>query len=254
MAKRRAKGPSSTKKQNAKKASSKLPAKKASSKKKAAPKKAAAKKAPAKKAPLKKAPVKKAPAKAPVKKAPAKKAPVKKAPAKETPAKKAPAKKAPALPKKAPAAPQVEATTVSRVARSTLAQKRAIQGTLGPAPVGKDVVDAYMRDVDHPFKAEMEAVRQIILAAGPQLAERIKWNAPSFYFNDDFAAFNPRSAEFVHLIVLFPGGAGMDDHGDLLEGKHKDRREAKFHSMADVQAKKAALERLVRSWLELRPG
>jgi hypothetical protein len=100
----------------------------------------------------------------------------------------------------------------------------------------------------------MEAVRQIILAAGPQLAERIKWNAPSFYFNDDFAAFNPRASEFVHLIVLFPGGEGMDDHGDLLEGKHKDRREAKFHSMEDVQAKKAALERLVRTWLELRPG
>jgi hypothetical protein len=107
-----------------------------------------------------------------------------------------------------------------------------------------------MRDVDHPYKAEMEAVRSIILGASAKLAERIKWNAPSFYYKEDFAAFNPRASEFVHLIVLFPGGAGMDEHGNLLEGKHKDRREAKFHSMDDVTAKKPALERLVRRWVE----
>lgn len=224
---------------------------------KAPAKKAAAKKAPAKKTPAKKAPAKKAPAKKKVakkvvvKKAPTKKAVAKKAPTKKAVAKPAPLKKAVAQLVPVKRAPEV---TVSRAARSALAQKRAIQSTLGPTPEGKDIVDAYMRDVDHPFKAEMEAVRKIILAAGPQLSERIKWNAPSFYFKDDFAAFNPRASEYVHLIVLFPGGAGMDEHGSLLEGKHKDRREAKFFGMDDVVAKKSALERLVRRWVELRDG
>jgi hypothetical protein len=38
----------------------------------------------------------------------------------------------------------------------------------------------------------------------------------------------------------------------LLEGKAKDRREAKFHSLADVQSKKKSLEKLVREWVALR--
>jgi hypothetical protein len=109
-----------------------------------------------------------------------------------------------------------------------------------------------MRDIDHPFKAEIEAVRSIILAASDKIAERIKWNAPSFYYKEDLGAFNPRASEYAHLILLFPGGAGMDDHSSLLEGNHKDRREAKFHSLDDVKAKKPALEKLVKQWVALR--
>jgi hypothetical protein len=239
MAKRRAKGASSAKK------SQRVVAKKSQSKK---PSKAVAKRS-SKKA-LAKTPVaKKTPPKQPVAKKPVAKKPVAKKPVAKKPVAKKPVAKKPVAKK-----PVEKQETVSRLARSALAQKRAIQGTLGPSPLGKDVVDAYMRDVDHPFKAEMEAVRQIILGVSPKLSERIKWNAPSFYVEEDFAAFNPRINEYVHLIVLFPGGRGMDEHGNLLEGKHKDRREAKFYGLDDVAAKKPALERLVRRWLELNAG
>jgi hypothetical protein len=174
----------------------------------------------------------------------------KKAVAKKAVAKKAVAKKAVA--KKAIAKRSVGArTTLARDALSTLAQKRAITATLTPRPTDKEVVDAYLRDVDHPFKAEMEAVRQIILGASPKISERIKWNAPSFYYQEDLGAFNPRAMEYAHLILLFPDGAGMDD-SRLLEGKHKDRREVKFHGMDDVRAKKPALEKLVKRWVALR--
>jgi hypothetical protein len=133
-----------------------------------------------------------------------------------------------------------------------LTQKRAIAAALSPAADGKVVVDAYMRDVDHPFKAEMQAVREIILGASPKISERIKWNAPSFYYGEDLGAFNPRATEYAHLILLFPGGQGMDDSSGLLEGNHKDRREVKFHSLDDVKAKKRALEKLVKGWVALR--
>jgi len=109
-----------------------------------------------------------------------------------------------------------------------------------------------MRDVDHPFKAEMQVVRSIILGASPKIAERIKWNAPSFYYKEDLGAFHPRATEYAHLILLFPGGLGIPPKGSLLEGKQKDRREAKFFSLADIEAKRPALERLVRSWVALR--
>lgn len=180
----------------------------------------------------------------------AKKAVAKKAAAKNTVARKSTAKRGVA--KKAAAVVSTPKATPARDARSALAQKKAILATLNPAANGKAVVDAYMREVDHPFKAEMAALRQIILAASPKISERIKWNAPSFYYKEDLGAFNPRATEYAHLILLFPGGHGMQDDTGLLEGSHKDRREAKFHSMSDVNAKKPALEKLVKRWVAQR--
>ncbi|MES1184565.1 MAG: DUF1801 domain-containing protein [Myxococcales bacterium] len=99
----------------------------------------------------------------------------------------------------------------------------------------------------------MEAVRAIILGVSDEISERIKWNAPSFFYKEeDLGAFHPRATEYAHLILLFPGGEGMDDGSGLLEGNHKDRREAKFHSLDDVKTKKRALEKLVKNWLALR--
>lgn len=169
---------------------------------------------------------------------------------KQPSAKKASSKKASAKPAKAKVSAPL--STAARDARKALELKKTIKRALAPQHDDKVVVDAYMRDVDHPFKAEMQAVRQIILAASDKIAERIKWNAPSFFYKEDLGAFNPRATEYAHLILLFPDGAGMDDNSGLLEGKHKDRREAKFHGMDDVKAKKPALEKLVKRWVALR--
>jgi len=239
------------------------PARKQASKNKKAPgrkqaasrsssKQAPVKKAPAKKAPAKKAPAKKAPAKkAPAKKAIAKQAPIKKAPVKNAPAKQAPVKKAPVKNAPAPRAAAPKATP-ARDALQALAAKRAINEALTPLHNDRSAVEAYLREIDHPFKAEMEAVRAIILGVSDKISERIKWNAPSFFYKEDLGAFHPRATEYAHLILLFPGGAGMDDTSGLLEGNHKDRREAKFHSLEDVKSKKRALEKLVKNWLALR--
>ena len=181
-----------------------------------------------------------APAKKKAKAAPAKKktAPAKKKTAKAS-AKKAPAKK--------------KAAGLARQTLEAHAMKKAIEQVFSPPPPDASaVVDAYMNDVDHPFKAEMQAVRDIILGASPKIAERIKWNAPSFYYKEDLAAFNPRESGFAHLILLFPGGAGVPAKSPLLEGKAKDRREAKFHGLSDVANKKRALEKLVKEWVKLR--
>lgn len=198
---------------------------------------------PSKKALLKKGTKKKAAAKGkPVAKKPVAKRPSRKAVAK--PVRKA---KAVTVSKKASAT----RPTPARDALTTLAQKRAITATLNPVDE-KAVVDAYLRDVDHPFKAEMQAVRQIILGASPKLSERIKWNAPSFHYKEDLGAFNPRATEYAHLILLFPDGKGIPTDDRWLEGKHKDRREAKFYGLDDVAKKKPALEKLVKRWVALR--
>lgn len=111
-------------------------------------------------------------------------------------------------------------------------------------------VNEFMDKLEHPFKAEMEAVRTIIKNANNKISERIKWNAASFYYKQDIAAFHPRAQKFVHLVFIFPKGLIQDSSG-LLQGDYKDRRMAYFYSMQDVEAKKSALEKVVNDWIEL---
>lgn len=68
-----------------------------------------------------------------------------------------------------------------------------------------------------------------------------KWNAPSFFYRADRAAFDPRSRDRLHLVMLLPNGL-VDDPTGLLEGDY-DKQE-------DVRAKRAALEHMVNAWVE----
>lgn len=120
-----------------------------------------------------------------------------------------------------------------------------------PAVNQTEKVDAFMAQLEHPFKAEVEAVRAIILIAGKQLYERVKWNAPSFFYKEtDFAAFNLHQQAFLQLILLFPKGI-VTDPSNIMEGDWKDRRQVKFYSMDDVKKKKKALEGIVGEWIKL---
>jgi hypothetical protein len=112
-------------------------------------------------------------------------------------------------------------------------------------------VDELMRKLEHPFKPEIEALRTIIKNANSKISERVKWNAPSYFYQaEDMAAFNLHNQKFVQIIFVFPKGLINDDTG-LLQGDWKDRREARFHNMADVETKKAALEKVVNAWVKL---
>lgn len=118
---------------------------------------------------------------------------------------------------------------------------------------GAAEIVAYFAALEHPFKSEMLALRAIILDANPAMAERIKWNVPSFYHRDtkkDFAAFHPRNREHAHLVIVFHGGT-MIEVQDLLEGDYKDRRMAYFHDMADVESKTPGLVAVVNEWVAL---
>lgn len=113
-------------------------------------------------------------------------------------------------------------------------------------------VEALMTALDHPRKAEIQALRTIIKAVGPELGERVKWNAPSYYLGPhDMAAFNLRQSGFVQLVLVFPDGLMIEDRRGLLEGDYKDRRLLQFDSMADVERKRPVLEAVVREWVAL---
>jgi hypothetical protein len=109
----------------------------------------------------------------------------------------------------------------------------------------KETVDEYMAKLDHPYKAEVEAVRAIIKGINPKIVEEIKWNAPSFSYKDYIATFNLRATQHVHLIFHNPAIASIQS--EILEGNYPDRRMVYFADMQDVEAKKAALEYVVKA-------
>lgn len=110
-------------------------------------------------------------------------------------------------------------------------------------------VNAFMEALDHPLKAEMEAVRKIITKASSELSEDIKWGGPSFYYKEDMATFNPRIKNYV--AVIFHKGSLIPEASNLFEEATKGKIYAKFYNMDEVKAKKKDLEHMVKSWVNI---
>lgn len=121
-----------------------------------------------------------------------------------------------------------------------------------------DRVEAFLAELDHPLRAEIERVRAIVLAADTGIRERIKWNAPSFgYGDEDRVTLRLRPGN--RLQIIFHRGAkvmgnrarpfGFADRSGLLHWLANDRGMVAFSSMDEVRANEAALARLVRDWL-----
>ena len=112
-------------------------------------------------------------------------------------------------------------------------------------------VNAFMKLLDHPLKDEIEAVRNII-KSNKKIAERIKWNAPSFFYTDDLATIHVKAKQHVHLIFHHP--AIVKIKSALLEGDYKDRRMMYFENMKEVKARKKELARIIKELVDLMNG
>lgn len=109
-------------------------------------------------------------------------------------------------------------------------------------------VNDFMLNLEHPLKAEIEAVREIIKNADNRVCERVKWNAPSFFYKADMVTFNPRATYHVHLVFHHPEIVNI--RSELLEGDYKDRRMTYFRNMKEVIEKKEALEYIIQKLLQ----
>lgn len=119
-------------------------------------------------------------------------------------------------------------------------------------------VDEFLETLEHPFKAEILAIRRIFLGADPRIDEGIKWNAPSFRTTEYFATFHLRAKGCVQLILhrgakkraetLAP--REIEDPESLLEWLGDDRATIKLEDMAEVEKNRSALADVIRRWLE----
>ncbi len=119
-------------------------------------------------------------------------------------------------------------------------------------------VETFLASLNHPFKEEILALRQIILGADPGIAEGIKWNAPSFRTSEYFATLHLRAKDGVQVILHLgaktrdnsTSGVVIDDPDSLLEWLARDRASAKFRDLKDIDAKRSAFASVIRKWIK----
>jgi hypothetical protein len=121
-----------------------------------------------------------------------------------------------------------------------------------------DAVDAYMAALDHPCKAEVEALRRIIIGVDARIAEGVKWNAPSWRLDEYFATTHLRAKQGIGVILHLGAKTraperkpAIDDPDGLLEWLGPDRARMAFADMADLRRRQAAFEAVLRQWIRL---
>ena len=123
------------------------------------------------------------------------------------------------------------------------------KGNKGIIPVNskttsdEEKVNAWVNKLDPKVKVEIETVRKIIKNAGPKLNERIKWNAPSYYYKEDIVTFGPYKESKILLVFHHPSVVKVKS--ELLEGDYKDRRLICFKSKAEAEKNKNELLRII---------
>jgi hypothetical protein len=155
----------------------------------------------------------------------------------------------------------ISTAVVRRLVKEAVRLNDSIGDPTASARAGKtgtrDAVDAFMKELVHPFKEEIEALRRIIRKAAPGIREGIKWNAPSYRTSEWFATTHLREKAGVALILHLgakvkkppAGRVAIRDPGKLLRWLGKDRAMIVFRSKADLAGRKRELAAILRQWI-----
>ncbi|MFM8368578.1 MAG: DUF1801 domain-containing protein, partial [Chloroflexota bacterium] len=98
---------------------------------------------------------------------------------------------------------------------------------------------------------EIEAVRSIIKGVNKDIAEEVKWKAPSFNYKGEYlVTFNLWETKRIHLVFHNPKISKVKS--SILEGDYETRRMAYFADMKDIKAKKPLLEKALKDLIKLQ--
>ncbi len=115
-------------------------------------------------------------------------------------------------------------------------------------------VDRYMADLIHPHKAEIQALRSLILGSSPVIGEGIKWNAPSYRIHEYFATTNLRVKGGVGIILHLGAkvrqtAVQIDDPANLLTWHGANRASFIVRDIAALREHTPALQAILAQWL-----
>jgi len=127
-----------------------------------------------------------------------------------------------------------------------------------PKLTGSEAVSAYIAQLDETVGPVVEKLRRVVLSTDPDIAEEIKWNAPSFYYTGEMKPFDPKEyKQYIivmnlhkRILLVFPSGARISNDSNLLTGDYADgRRLLYITNMEGVLQKKQALHTAIKDWI-----
>jgi hypothetical protein len=120
----------------------------------------------------------------------------------------------------------------------------------------EESVDHFIAALDHELLDVIALVRSSIKSAVPQAIESIKWKAPNFALDDDFATLNLRRPNAVQVILHTgakpkPGHPKIqiDDPASLLRWADTNRAIVTFDSRTEAVAAQPVFVAIVRDWV-----
>jgi hypothetical protein len=119
-------------------------------------------------------------------------------------------------------------------------------------------VTTFLDEQNHPFRAEIQLLRDVILDANAALTENIKWNGPNYcYNNEDRITMKINPPKLIQLIfhrgakkLAQPKNRLIADSSGLLVWKENDRAIASFKTIQDIESAKAALQTIINEWIK----
>lgn len=119
-------------------------------------------------------------------------------------------------------------------------------------------VTKFLDGLNHPLRAEIELLRQIILGSDAGLTENIKWNGPNYCYNDqDRLTMRIQPPKLIQLIfhrgakkIKQPEEKLIKDKTGLLVWKENDRAVASFKNTDEIIIARPGLEEVIHDWMK----
>ena len=124
--------------------------------------------------------------------------------------------------------------------------------------INSEVTD-FLNELNHPFRKEIELLRNVVLSADTNLTENIKWNGPNYCFdNEDRITMRIQPTTSKQIQLIFHRGAKKQEQptdkmiaskSKMLVWKENDRAIASFKNRQDIDDAKAELTEIIKQWI-----
>jgi hypothetical protein len=120
------------------------------------------------------------------------------------------------------------------------------------------VVTAFLDEQNHPFRKEIEELRNCILSANTALTENIKWNGPNYCFENEDRITMRIQPPTKQAQLIFHRGAKkqtqpkdklISNKSKMLVWKENDRAIVTFKCMQDIKNGSVDLKVIIDEWI-----
>lgn len=119
-------------------------------------------------------------------------------------------------------------------------------------------VTSFLNKLNHPFREEIEELRNCILIANNGLTENIKWNGPNYCFEGEDRITMKIQPPKKQAILIFHRGTKKQDlpkdklisnESEILFWKDNARAIVTFKRLQDIESEKSELTKIINEWI-----